>query len=58
MLSYFMVVDETLMLLAASSAALAVLVYLMWRAATQKTWQDFTSGAKKEWRAEEAKRKK
>ncbi len=49
--------DDVILLVAAACAALAVLVYLMWRAATKSEWGDFAKKEKTKWRAEEEKRK-
>ncbi len=49
--------DESTMLIAASCAALAILVYLMWRSATAQEWGEFARNEKKRWRSEEEKRK-
>ena len=49
--------DDVILLVAAACAALAVLVYLMWRAATKSEWGDFAKKEKAAWRAEEEKRK-
>ena len=48
--------DNIILLLAAACLALAVLVYLMWRAATKTEWGDFAKKEKTKWRAEEEKR--
>ena len=45
--------DDVILLVAAACAALAVLVYLMWRAATKSEWGDFAKKEKTRWRAEE-----
>jgi len=49
--------DETILLVAGACVALAVLVYLMWRAATKSEWGDFAKKEKAAWKAEEEKRK-
>jgi glutamate formiminotransferase len=49
--------DDITLLAAASCAALAILVYFMWRAATKPEWQSLTATEKKEWRIDEEKRK-
>lgn len=49
--------DETVLLIAASCVALAVLVYMMWRSAMQEEWRGLTQNEKKKWRVEEEKRK-
>jgi len=49
--------DDVVLLVAGACAALAVLVYMMWRAATKAEWGDFARKEKAEWRAEEQKRK-
>jgi len=49
--------DEATALVAISCAALAVLVYLMWRSATRQQWGALTQTEKKKWRLEEEKRK-
>lgn len=49
--------DKTVLLLAGSCAALALLVYLMWRSATQQEWQQLTHEEKVKWRSEEEERK-
>ncbi len=50
--------DDLTLLIVASCAVLAVLVYLMWRAATKPSWQQLTTREKKGWRTEEEERKK
>jgi len=40
-------------LIALSCAVLALLVYMMWRSATDESWQKFSSGEKAEWRKKE-----
>jgi len=49
--------DDVILLVAGACAALAVLVYLMWRAATASEWGDFARQEKTKWKAEEQKRK-
>ncbi len=49
--------DEATLLVAACSAALAILVYLMWRSAVAESWQELTHSEKKRWRTEEERRK-
>jgi hypothetical protein len=49
--------DEFTLMIGAACAALAVLVYLMWRAATKQSWGELTKQEKKEWRMDEEKRK-
>jgi hypothetical protein len=49
--------DETTMLAACSCAALAILVYLMWRSATASEWAGLTQSEKRRWRMEEEQRK-
>ena len=49
--------DDVLLLVAGSCIALAVLVYLMWRAATKSEWGDFAKTEKAKWRTDEEKRK-
>jgi len=49
--------DDILPLAAAACAALAALVYLMWRDATAQSWGAFAKDEKRKWRAEEEKRK-
>ena len=49
--------DEVILLVASACVALAVLVYLMWRAATKSEWGDFAKKEKTKWKAEEEKRK-
>ena len=49
--------EDIILLLAAACAALAVLVYMMWRAATKSEWGDFAKKEKTKWRAEEERRK-
>jgi hypothetical protein len=49
--------DQPVPLIIVSCAALAVLVYLMWRAATEEEWGQLTQKEKKKWRLDEEKRK-
>lgn len=49
--------DELTILIAASCAVLAILVYMMWRAAVGEEWHGFTRGEKRKWRVEEETRK-
>ena len=49
--------DDVILLVAAACAALAVLVYLMWRDATAQSWGDFAKKEKTKWKAEEERRK-
>jgi hypothetical protein len=49
--------DELTILIAGSCAALAVLVYLMWRSAKKPEWHQLTTREKKSWRTEEEERK-
>ncbi len=49
--------DELTLLAAGACAALAVLVYLMWKSATKPEWQSLTANEKKEWRMKEETRK-
>ena len=49
--------DDVILLVATACVALAVLVYLMWRAATKTEWGDFAKKEKTKWRTEEGKRK-
>ena len=49
--------DDVILLVAAACAALAVLVYMMWRAATKSEWGDFAKTEKAKWRLDEKKRK-
>jgi len=48
--------DDTIILIAASCAALALLVWLMWRDATRSSWGEMSQSEKKKWREEESKR--
>ncbi len=45
--------DETTLLAACSCAALVILVYLMWRSATESEWGNLTKTEKRRWRMEE-----
>ncbi len=47
--------DDVAILTAASCAALAIIVYLMWRSATGEGWKSLTHSEKKRWRMEEEK---
>jgi len=49
--------DDVVLLAAAACAALAVLVYLMWRDATRQSWGEFAKKEKAAWKTEEEKRK-
>ncbi|MCX8174711.1 MAG: hypothetical protein N3E51_00695 [Candidatus Micrarchaeota archaeon] len=49
--------DFVTAVIATSCLALAALVYLMWRAATQEDWQGVSYQEKKRWRIEEERRK-
>ena len=49
--------DEVTILVAVSCLVLAALVYLMWKAATGKSWQELTHREKKRWRMDEEKLK-
>ena len=49
--------EDIVLLLAGACAALAVLVYLMWRSATASEWGDFAKKEKAKWRLDEEKRK-
>ena len=49
--------DDVILLVSAACVALAVLVYMMWRAATKTEWGDFAKKEKTKWKAEEEKRK-
>ena len=49
--------DDVILLVACACVALAVLVYMMWRAATKSEWGDFAKKEKTKWRAEEERRK-
>ena len=49
--------DDVTLLVAASCAVLALLVYMMWRAATGESWRELTHNEKKRWRNEEEKLK-
>ena len=49
--------DDVVLLVACACAALAVLVYMMWRAATKSEWGDFARKEKAKWRLDEEKRK-
>jgi hypothetical protein len=49
--------DDVTVLVAGSCAALAMLVYLMWRSATEQTWGEFAKSEKTKWRVDEEKRK-
>ena len=49
--------DDVILLAACACAALSILVYLMWRAATAQSWGDFAATEKKKWRVDEEKRK-
>lgn len=49
--------DETLLLVLGACAALAFLVYLMWREATKPSWGELTHSEKRRWRLDEEKRK-
>ena len=49
--------DDATFLVAACCAALALLVYLMWRSAVAESWQALTHSEKKRWRTEEEQRK-
>jgi len=50
--------DDLIILIAASCAALALLVWLMWRDAVRPGWGEMSQSEKKKWREEEEKRKK
>lgn len=50
--------DDVTLLSAAASAALAILVWLMWRSATASGWSAMSQSEKKRWREEEAGRGK
>lgn len=52
-----MPMEGIVFLLAASCALLAMLVYLMWRAAKKQEWGELTQHEKKRWRLDEEKRK-
>jgi hypothetical protein len=45
--------DEITLIAASACVALCLLVYLMWRSATQSGWQDLTQKEKRRWRNEE-----
>ena len=49
--------DDVTVITLISCAALAVLVYMMWRSATAQAWADLTQNEKKKWRLDEEKRK-
>jgi hypothetical protein len=49
--------DDVTLIALSACAALAVLVYLMWRSATARAWQDLTHAEKTRWRNEEEKLK-
>jgi len=49
--------DDVILLVAFACVALAVLVYMMWRAATKSEWGDFAKKEKAKWRLDEEKRK-
>lgn len=49
--------DDVTLLVAASCAVLALLVYMMWRSATGASWRELTHKEKKRWRNEEEKLK-
>lgn len=49
--------DGALSLIACSCAALAFLVYLMWKDATKSEWGQLTKEEKRKWRLDEEKRK-
>ena len=49
--------DEVTIITLISCVALAVLVYLMYRAATQESWGELTHNEKKKWRVDEENRK-
>lgn len=55
--AHFLPMDETIVLLASSCAALAVLVYLMYKSATGKRWKSLSRGEKERWKHEEKGRK-
>lgn len=42
--------DSYALLALLACAILAFLVYMMWKEATRKEWEDFTKGQKKEWK--------
>lgn len=48
-------VDDVTLLVAASCAVLALLVYMMWRSAAGTGWRELTHKEKKRWRNEEEK---
>ncbi|MFA6213917.1 MAG: hypothetical protein WC717_01435 [Candidatus Micrarchaeia archaeon] len=49
--------DDALLLVAFACAALAALVYMMWRDATKSEWGDFARKEKAKWRLDEERRK-
>ncbi|VVC00478.1 Uncharacterised protein [uncultured archaeon] len=49
--------DDVTLIAAAACAALAILVYLMWRSATQSAWGELTQKEKRKWRVEEESRR-
>ncbi|MCX6773275.1 MAG: hypothetical protein NTV88_05935 [Candidatus Micrarchaeota archaeon] len=49
--------DDVTLLAAVACVALAILVWLMWRSATEPGWSGMSQSEKKRWREEEAKRK-
>jgi hypothetical protein len=53
----FPFMDESLLIITGACAALAFLVYLMWREATKDEWSDLSVSEKRKWRIEEEKRK-
>lgn len=48
--------DQVTLIVLISCAVLALLVYLMWRAATKEEWGELTQKEKKQWRLDEEKR--
>jgi len=49
--------DDVILLVVFACVALAVLVYMMWRAATKSEWGDFAKKEKAKWKVEEERRK-
>ena len=48
--------DDTTILAFSACVALAVLVWLMWKSATQAEWGTMSQSEKKKWRQEESER--
>ncbi|MCX6770163.1 MAG: hypothetical protein NT051_05835 [Candidatus Micrarchaeota archaeon] len=49
---------EDILIIVGACIALAILVYLMWRSATEAEWGTLAKNEKRKWRLDEEKRKK